>query len=499
MVTDQQVRRLRMLIKKEKTRAIAASKAGMDEKTARKYLGNGKLPGESKRERSWQTRQDPFSEEWERIRQMLEINTGLEAKTIFEDLQREKPGEFSDGQLRTLQRRIKVWRATEGAAKEVFFEQEHHPGRLGASDYTDMAQLGITIAGGRFEHLVYHFVLTYSNWETGYVCFSESFESLSEGLQNALWELGGVPERHRTDRLSAAVNKDCNGEEFTQRYQGLLRHYGLVAEKTQAGKGNENGDIEQRHYRLKRALDQNLLMRGSRDFSDRREYENFLKKTFTQLNAGRVKRFEEEIEVLKPLPAIRLNDYAREDVKVSRSSTVHVRHNTYSVDSRLIGEWVRAYIYAEKIQIWYSQRLIETIPRLRGENKHRIQYRHIIDWLVRKPGAFENYRFRSDLFPSSHFRMAYDELREHSPTRASKEYLKILHLAAKEGEEHIESALMYLLGQEEKLNAEAVERIVKSGQQTSSPSPTEVVVDEVDLTVYDELLSAAREEELVYA
>jgi hypothetical protein len=240
-------------------------------------------------------------------------------------------------------------------------------------------------------------------------------------------------------------------------------------------------------------------MRGSRDFSDRREYENFLKKTFTQLNAGRVKRFEEELEVLKPLPGIRLNDYAREDVKVSRGSTVHVRHNIYSVDSRLIGEWVRAYIYAEKIQIWYSQRLIETIPRLRGEKKHRIQYRHIIDWLVRKPGAFENYRFRSDLFPSSHFRMAYDELREHSPTRASKEYLKILYLAAKEGEEHIESALRHLLGQEEKLSAEAVERIVKSGQQTSRPSPTEVVVDEVDLTAYDELLSAGREEELVYA
>ncbi len=497
MVTNQQVRRLRMFIKKEKTRAIASAKAGMDEKTARKYIRSGDLPSEYRSEHTWQTREDPFSQDWESIKQMLEINPGLEAKTIFESLQREKPGEFSDGQLRTLQRRIKVWRATEGDCKEVFFDQVHHPARLCASDYTDMSQVGITIAGGRFEHLVYHFVLTYSNWETGTLCFSESFESLSEGLQNALWELGGVPERHRTDRLSAAVNKDCSEEEFTDRYRSLLRHYSLVAEKIQAGKANENGDVEQRHYRFKRAIEQSLLIRGSTDFTDRREYENFLKNTFTQLNAGRCKRFEEERAVLKPLPATRLNDCAREDVKVRRGSTIHVRHNTYSVDSRLIGEWVRAYIYAEKIQIWYSQKLIETIPRLRGEGKHRIQYRHIIDWLVRKPGAFENYRFREDLFPSSHFRMAYDYLREHTPGQASKEYLKILYLAAKESEERVEAAIKYLFSNEERMNADAVEGILKSGQQSTS-CLADVVVDKVDLRLYDELLSA-KEEEMVYA
>lgn len=497
MVTDQQVRRLRMLIKKEKTRAIAALKAGMDEKTARKYIRWGQLPTECSKEHIWQTRHDPFSQEWESIEKMLEINPGLEAKAIFESLQKEKPGKFSDGQLRTLQRRVKVWRATEGDCKEVFFDQVHHPGQLCASDYTNMSQLGVSIAGERFDHLVYHFVLTYSNWETGSICFSESFESLSEGLQNALWELGGVPERHRTDRLSAAVNKDCSEEEFTDRYRGLLRHYNLVAEKIQARKAHENGDIEQRHYRFKRAVEQNLLIRGNRDFTNRREYEDFLKRIFTQLNSGRRKRFEEEREVLKPLPAARLNDCAREDVKVSHGSTIHVRHNTYSVDSRLIGEWVSAYIYAEKIQIWYAQRLIETIPRLRGEGKHRIQYRHIIDWLVRKPGAFENYRFRDDLFPSSHFRMAYDYLKEHSPTQASKEYLKILYLAAKESEEQVEAAIKHLLSHEEKMSADAVEGIVKSGQQIRL-FPAEVVVDKVDLALYDELLSA-QEKEVVYA
>jgi hypothetical protein len=485
-----------MLIKKEKTKAIAATKAGMDEKTARKYIKGGKLPGEYRQEHRWRTREDSFSEQWGKIKQMLEINAGLEAKTIFESLQREQPGKFLDSQLRTLQRRIKVWRATEGPVKEVFFEQVHDPGRLCASDFTDMSQSGVIIGGERFDHLLYHFVLTYSNWETGSICFSESFESLSEGFQNALWELGGVPARHRTDRMSAAVNKDCSEEEFTDRYRSLLRHYGIEAEKIRTGKAHENGDVEQRHHRFKRAVEQSLLLREDRNFSDRKEYEDFIRKLFSQLNSGRSKRFSEELKILSALPAIRLNDCAREDCKVGRGSTIRVRHNTYSVDSRLIGEWVRVYIYGEQIQVWYSQKLMETIPRLRGEGKHRIQYRHIIDWLIRKPGAFENYRFREELFPSSHFRMAYDHLVEKNANRAVKEYLKILYLAAKESEERVEAAIRQLFSQGEKISAGAVERIVKTGKQTTPK--VEVEVDKVDPALYDELLSKA-EEVVVYA
>jgi len=211
-----------MLIKTEKLKATAAAKAGMDEKTARKYLKNDSLPSQCRKEHIWRTRPDPFGQEWETIKEQLIVNPGLEAKTVFEALQREQSGKFSDGQLRTLQRRIKVWRATEGPPKEVFFPQQHYPGQLCASDFTNMNELSITIQGQAFEHLVYHFVLTYSNWETGTVCFSESYESLSEGLQNALWQVGGVPQRHRTDRLSAAVHKECNPEEFTNRYQAPM-------------------------------------------------------------------------------------------------------------------------------------------------------------------------------------------------------------------------------------------------------------------------------------
>ena len=234
---------------------MAAMKTGMDEKTARKYVKAGDLPSRLQAEHNWRTRVDPFETSWGWVEEQLTEFPGLEAKTLFEVLQRERQGQYSDGQLRTLQRRVKIWRATEGPGKEVMFPQKHYPGNLGASDYTRMGSLKITIRGALFDHLLYHFVLTYSNWEDVSICFSESYESLSMGLQNALWRLGGAPKRHRTDSLSAAVNNLSEKEEFTKRYNGLLKHYGMAGEKTQPGKGNENGDVEQSHYRLKQAIE----------------------------------------------------------------------------------------------------------------------------------------------------------------------------------------------------------------------------------------------------
>lgn len=486
MVTDKQVRRLMKLIKTEKRKYLGATKAGMDEKTARKYLACRRLPSQVKAEHTWRTREDPFDEVWEEVKEFLESNPDLEGTTLFVYLQRKYPGRFLDGQLRTLQRRIKIWRAVEGPPREVFFPQVHHPGQLSESDFTDLSKLGITIQGEPFKHLIYHFVLTYSNWEAGTVCFSESYESLSEGLQNALWELGGAPKEHKTDRLSAAVHKVGHPEEFTRAYSHLLNHYGLVGRKIQAGQANENGDIEQRHFRFKRALDQTLMLRGSRDFSSRKDYELYLQQLFEQLNAGRKERLKEEIKVLKALPSRRLNDCKRQRVKVGPSSTINILHNVYSAPSRLIREWVDVKIYAGYLEIWYGQKLIETIPRIRGEYKHFIQYRHIIDWLVRKPGAFENYRYRCDLFPTSRFRMAYDYLKSHNPLHAIKEYLKILYLAARESESGVDDALRYLLNIEEKITAQKVEAMILSNR--SIPSVTDIAIDEINLAGYDELL-----------
>lgn len=488
MVTDRQVRRLMKLSQTEKTLSSAAAKAGMDENTARKYLRLGKAPSELKVEHNWRTRPDPYAEVWEEVSSLLSNNPGLEAKTLFLELQRRYPGKFQDGQLRTLQRRVKTWRALEGPPKEVFFAQEYRPGELCASDFTSMNELNVTIQGQSFNHLLYHFVLPYSNWEEGTICFSESFESLSEGLQNGLWKLGGVPKAHRTDRLSSAVHKDIHAENFTRRYRGLLDHYGIEGHRTNADSPHENGDVEQRHHRFKVAVDQALMLRGSRDFEDRRAYSIFLEKLFNQLNAGRQSRLAQEIAHLRRLPQKRLESYKRLDVGVSQGSTIRVNHNVYSVDSRLIGEQVRVRLYAEELQVWYGQRQVDTLPRLRGVGKHYIQYRHIIDWLVRKPGAFENYRYREDLFPTIRFRIAYDILKQgFAAARASKEYLRILQYAARFSEVAVDSALGHLIREGELTTLETIEQVLFSELE---PEPTEVRIDPVDLGSYDCLLEA---------
>lgn len=480
-----------VLIIKEDNKAIAASKAGMDRKTARKYVKARMLPSQMKKDHTWPTRKDPFEGSWDMIKSMLEVNPGLQAVTIFDHLLKEYPGQYREGQLRTLQRRIKDWRALNGPPKEVFFPQIHDPGDLSQSDFTSMNELGITIQRESFEHLLYHYVLTYSNWETGSVCFSESFESLSAGYQNAVWKLGGSAIRHRTDRMSAAVNKECNPDKFTPRYKALLAHYGVMPERTNPASANENGDIEQRHYRLKKALGQALMLRGSRDFNSLEEYERFLEDIFDKLNSARLKKLRDEIDHLKPLPSRRLDDYKPVEVTVSPSSTIHIHRNTYSVNSRLIGERVTAKIYVSHIEVYYRGKMVERLKRLKGASNHSVNYRHIIEWLVRKPGAFENFRYKSDMFPSSQFRMAYDHLKGRNPLRASSEYLKILHLAAAEGESVVGSIIKDLLLNDQTLSYPLVAK--RSLNSQSIPKPTEVAISEPSLSAYDELLTSGKE------
>lgn len=477
---------------KQQTKALAAAKAGIDEKTARKYLKLCKLPSQLKSPRTYRTRQDPFECIWWEVEPFLETNPGLEAKTLFDYIQRQYAGEFSDGQLRSFQRKVKTWRALEGPCKEVHFPQKHYPGELSASDFTHMGSLGVTINRAPFDHLVYHFVLTYSNWETGTICFSESFESLSQGFQNGFWKLGGVTQSHRTDSLSAAVHKECNGEEFTSRYKALLSHYKVKGERTNPGKANENGDAEKSHHIFKKAIDQALMLRGSRDFDSREAYAEFIENIFSQLNSGRRERFLEECKELRRLPAMRLDDFKVEKVRVRKSSTISVGHNIYSLSSRLIGELVNVRLYAEELEVWYGNKKVDSFPRLRGDGGHHIQYRHIIDWLLRKPGAFKNYRYRDDLFPSTRFRMAYDYLveRNTNPQKASTEYLKILNLAAKEGESKVDDALRFLFEKSEGdvICLDSVWLIVESNEKV--PSPKEVTVPVIDLRFYDQLINA---------
>ena len=309
------------------TLATAAAKAGMDEKTARKYRHRGKLPSEVKTAHGWRTRADLFTDVWEELRLLLDTNPGLEAKTLFVYLQRQYPGRFADGQLRTLQRRVKRWRSLEGPPKEVFFAQEYHAGERSQSDFTWMNSLGVRIAGERFDHMVFHFVLPYSNWETGTVCFSESFESLADGLQNALFELGGVPTLHHTDSMSAAVRQLAGGKKaFTEKYTSLLRHYGLKAMRSNPASPNELGDAEQRHYRFKRALDQALMMRGSREFADRASYAAYLDRLFLEFGlASKIENVPDVWEVnvfLKGALSPQKLIFLLKDIEANQSLTV---------------------------------------------------------------------------------------------------------------------------------------------------------------------------------
>jgi hypothetical protein len=486
MIKDTQVLRLRQLLGEGDPLSRAALKVGMDAKTARKYRHADRLPSASCGPRTWRTREDPFQEVWPELSDLLRLNPGLQAKTLFGDLQRRFPGCFPDGQLRTLQRKIKAWKAIEGPPKEVFFEQIHTPGQLGASDFTHMNDLAVTIAGQPFDHLVYHFVLTYSNWETGTVCFSESFEALCQGLQNALWELGGVPQLHRTDRLTAAVNNLGDRALFRRRYHALLAHYGLNAQAINVRQAHENGDVEQSHHRFKTAVDQALMLRGSRDFAERSGYEQFLRAVMAQRNQGRQARFAEERPRLGALPARRFDAWRKCRVRVTPASTIRVDHNTYSVPSRLIGEKVDVQIMMESLEVWLGPVLVEQVPRQRGRYKHKINYRHVIDWLVRKPGAFAAYRHQDALFPTSRFRRAYDALRETNPERATKDYLRILELAAKESEAGVDTILGRLLERGVPITPTIVAEQLQ--HELGRAPATEVFVAAVDLGVYDSFL-----------
>jgi hypothetical protein len=469
--------------------SVSAAKAGMARNTARKYVRSGNPPSQSKPVHDWRTRKDSFECVFDELAGFLKSEPGLRASTLFDYVQRQYPGQFSDGQLRSLQRRVKFWRATEGAGKEIFFAQEHIAGDLCQSDFCHMTRLGVTICHQSFAHLVYHFVLTYSNWEFVRICFSESFESLSEGLQEALWTLGGVPSKHRTDCLTAAVQNLGNREEFTQRYEALGRHYGLELAHIQPRHPNENGDVEQSHNRFVERIDQALMLRGSREFESRAEYAHFLAKHVTVANQARAERFSVESPLLHALASQRLDCCRRLKARVGPGSTVSVLNNVYSVPSRLMGERVDAVVRSEHIDILLGNQVVYTVARLRGRRGHRIDYRHIIDWLVRKPGAFDQYVYRDALFPSSHFRIAYDTLIASRPVEGKKEYLRVLKLAADEGQARVESILRWLLESRRQPHADRIRELLAA--QNAPAAPVEAWIAPVDLSDYDCLLASA--------
>ena len=500
MVTDAQVRKLMREREKGATIEVASLKSGMTRKTGSKYISRGLLPSQTKTSRNWRTRPDPFAEDWPVMEAMLVEAPELEAKALFEYLMR-TTGRYEEGQLRTFQRRVRQWMALYGPDKEVFFPQQHRPGEAAQTDFTWATELGITINGELFEHKLCVLTLPYSNWRWATVCLSESMVALKAGIQAALFILGHRPEWHQTDNSTAATHKAPKGKDkdkdkvkreekrrFNADYIKFMDHMGMKPRTIAVGQSNQNGDVESTNGALKRSLKQHLLLRGNSDFESLDAYKTWLSEVLTLGNAHRGVRLEHDLAAMEPLTCRRLPAWTEERVKVSSWSTIRLKHNAYSVPARLIGEQVVVHLFDDRIEVFFAGKHELTAARLLGRNGHHVNYRHIIWWLVRKPGAFDLYRYREDLFPSLTFRKAYDALAaHHTPRKADIEYLRILLLAASTMETTVEVALTMFL--EEGVVPDA--KLVKELVQPEKQAVPELQDFEPDLSTFDCLLEVA--------
>jgi len=474
---------------------LASMRAGMDRKTGRKYVAGGQLPSEMVKERDWRTREDPFVEHWPEVEARLVETPGLEAKTLFELLVETHPGHYEPGQLRTLQRRIRVWRAAHGPEKDVVLAQRHRPGEAAQTDFTWVTELAITIAGQLLVHMLCVFTLPYSNWRWATVCLSESIAAIRKGVQRALLQLGRVPTYHQTDNSTAATHRIPDGKSviaedgkrpFNEDYLAMMRHFGMTPRTTEVGEKEQNGDAEASNRVLKRALEQALLVRGSRDFESIDAWQAFIDDVVRKGNRAQGRRVAEDLAAMRELDVDKLPEFVEDDVLVSEWSTVRVKHCAYSVPSRLIGEWVKVRIFEDRIEVRYAGKTELECERLLGRNLHRIDYRHVIWSLVRKPGGFARYVYREELFPSLVFRRAYDAIQTpHHGVRADLEYLRILHHAASTMEADVEAALSLLLTEGKPVTANAVKAMVTASATVEVP---ELVSEPVDLKAYDALL-----------
>ena len=461
-------------------------KADVSRPTARKYLEAGQPPEQLQGKRTWRTRRDPLAEIWPKAEAMLQEAPDLEAKALFEHLWGQAPWEVAVKHLRTFQRRVAQWRRQHGPDKEVFFPQDWEPGRALQLDWTHASELAITIDGQPYAHLLCHTVLPYSNWQWATRCQSESLLSLRHGLQEGLHRLGKVTRELRTDNTSAATHRLGAGTErgFNPEYASLCEHYGLQPRTIGIQCPNENGDVESGNGHLKRRLQQHLLLRGSREFASEADYDGFLAGVLKRANDPRAAKLAEELAVMKPLPPTRLSEYDEVYCRVSSASTIRVKKVGYSVPARLIGQEVKAEVYEQELKLYAGRDLLLTLPRHRGPRRMVLDYRHVIDHLLRKPGAFERYRYREELFPSVVFRQAHDRMvREQGPRKGAVEYLRLLKLTAELGVSAVEGLLSELVG-----HAVASWR-TESVRQLLCPSPALTLVEApVNLAVYDALL-----------
>ena len=508
--SDSQVRRLMEEFSRCGEVGKAAMKADMNRKTAAKYLKSKKLPSESAQPRGWRTRPDPLEEDWGAIETMLAANPELEARTIFDDLLERKPDQYVPGQLRTLQRRVRRWRALAGPEKEVFFSQQHRPGEAAQTDFTSANDLGVTIFGETFDHLLCHTVLPYSLWQSMTACQSESMASLRRGVQTALFKLGRVPEFHQTDNSTGATHKVGRKEleesdvvkvstglpptrAFNDQYLELMAHFGMTPRTTAIGAKEQNGTVEASNGSTKRHLHQQLVLRGSSDFESVEAYEGWLNLILEKKNKQRAAKVTEDLAAMSILRVDRIAEFTEVDVQVTQGSTIRVKRNTYSINSRLIGERVRVRIFDDRIEAYFSGELQLHTSRLLGDGGCKINYRHVIESLVRKPGAFERWRYRDELFPTLTFREGYDALHgacSGNGVGADLEYLRILHLAGRNIEADVERGLRTLLDSGKAPCADGIRALIDVEQ----PQVPKIAAFQVNLDEYDHLIRESSQE-----
>ena len=419
--------------------AAAAAKASISIATAYRIEKDPRLPSQRKAPRE-RRRPDPLGDIFKaEVVPMLQASPGLRSVAIFEEMIRRHP-ELGGGIRRTLERRIRSWRAIHGAEREIIFRQVHEPGRMGLSDFTDMGEAGIAIAGAALDRL-YHFRLAYSGFEHAHVVLGgESFVALAEGLQNALWSLGGVPREHRTDSLSAAFrNLDTQAcTDLTRRYEEFCRHYGMTPSRNNTGIAHENGAIEGPHGHLKRAIQDALLMRGSADFADLAAYRGFIDEIVSRRNVRNAKRIDLERAELQPLPGQRTSDYEEVSVRVTSSGGFTLRKVFYTVPSRLIGHRLRVRLFDDRLDLFIGGTPLMTLTRGRphasGKHDQVVDYRHVIHSLRRKPMALLSLVYRDQLFPRDAYRRTFDALLMRLPERqACRVMTDLLALAHERG------------------------------------------------------------------
>ena len=476
------------------TQEAAAAKSGISVSSAYRIERRVELPSQ-RGYRAWRTRVDPLLEVWEaEVVPLLRQAPSLMAVTVLEELQRRYPGRFGDSVLRTLQRRMRAWRAQHGKGREIFFAQEHPPGRLGLSDFTVADELGICILGEVFAHRLYQFTFAHSGWRHARVVQGgESFQALSVGLQEALWMAGGVPEEHRTDSLSAAFNNLAEEEELTGRYEALCAHYGMRASRNNRGQSHENGAIESRQGSLKRALEQALLLRGSRAFADLACYEQFVAETVRRLNARCARGWEIERARLQSLPDRRTVDFEEIDARVTKYGTFSAKSALYSVPSRLAGHRLKVRLYSAHLEAWLGGVKVFECERLYGTTRERhpkrIDWRHMLPSLKRKPGAFARWVLRDAMFPRSEYAQTWQRLRERLDERAAcRLMVDLLDLA--ERSNAVAELAQVLSGLQQRDALPDIEALRERFAPRSSEIPCVKVVLPA-AAVYDQLLGVA--------